>query len=63
MPVLSRPKTSEDVEMIIELYEKDKAALTAMLVNIREIILLNQPDDKVIVAKIKEYLKGQGIAI
>ncbi|GAB6158942.1 hypothetical protein JCM39194_21420 [Desulfotomaculum varum] len=59
--MLSRPKTSADVELIIDLYERDKAALTAMLVNIREIILLNQPDDKAIVNKIKEYLTGQGM--
>ncbi|MEW6064243.1 MAG: peptidase [Bacillota bacterium] len=49
--------------MIIDLYERDKAALTAMLVNIREIILMNQPDDRAIVEKIKEYLKGQGVEI
>ncbi|SHE57306.1 peptidase [Desulforamulus putei] len=59
--MLSRPKTSADVELIIDLYERDKAALTAMLVNIREIILMNQPDDRAIVEKIKEYLKEQGI--
>ncbi|PHJ39339.1 peptidase [Desulforamulus profundi] len=61
--MLSRAKTSGDVEMIIDLYERDKAALTAMLVNIREIILMNQPDDRAIVEKIKEYLKGQGVEI
>ncbi|MCL6560726.1 MAG: peptidase [Firmicutes bacterium] len=59
--MLNRPKTSADVELIIDLYERDKAALTAMLVNIREIILINQPDDKAVVDKIKEYLTGQGM--
>ncbi|MEW6697193.1 MAG: peptidase [Bacillota bacterium] len=59
--MLSRAKTSADVELIIDLYERDKAVLTAMIVNIREIIVMNQPDDKTTVEKIKQYLKGQGI--
>ncbi|MDO7789020.1 peptidase [Desulforamulus aquiferis] len=61
--MLGRPKTSADVEMIIELYEKDKATLTAMLVNIREIILSNQGEDQVTLEKIRAYLKGQGIPV
>lgn len=61
--MLDRAKTSTDVEMIIELYEKDKATLTAMLVNIREIILSNPGDDQVALQKLKEYLKGQGIPV
>ncbi|MEG6522273.1 peptidase [Desulfotomaculum sp. 1211_IL3151] len=61
--MLPRSKTSEDVELIVDLYERDKAALTAILVNIREIILLNQADDHSTVVKLKEYLKQQGIHI
>lgn len=61
--MLNRAKTSTDVEVIVDLYEKDKATLTAMLVNIREIILLNQNDEKTVVAKIKEYLQGQGMVL
>lgn len=59
--MLDRRKTSDDVELIIDLYERDKSVLTAMLVNIREIILLNQPNDKLVVEKMKEYLSHQGI--
>lgn len=61
--MLRRSKTSEDVELIVDLYERDKAALTAMLINVREIILLNQPDDHSTVVKIKEYLNQQGIKV
>lgn len=61
--MLNRPKTSDDVELIIDLYERDKSLLTAMLVNIREIIQVNQKDDKVTVEKIKAYLEEQGIKI
>ncbi|AEG61473.1 hypothetical protein [Desulforamulus ruminis] len=59
--MLNRAKTSTDVEIIVDLYEKDKATLTAMLVNIREIILVNRDDDKATVSKIKDYLQGQGL--
>ncbi|WP_003541862.1 hypothetical protein [Desulfotomaculum nigrificans] len=61
--MINRQKTSADVELIVELYEKDKATLTAMLINIREIIIVNQPDNNSIVAKIKQYLKDQGVNI
>lgn len=61
--MLGRAKTSTDVEMIIELYEKDKATLTAMLINIRELLISNKEDDKAAVSKIKEYLKDQGISM
>ncbi|WP_041274430.1 hypothetical protein [Desulforamulus reducens] len=61
--MLNRTKTSTDVELIVDLYERDKAALTAILVNIREIILLNQTDEHTMVTKIKEYLNQQGIQV
>ena len=61
--MLSRPKTSDDVELIVDLYERDKSLLTAMLVNIREIILSNQSDDKATVEKIKAYLEEQDIRL
>lgn len=61
--MLNRPKTSDDVELIIDLYERDKSLLTAMLVNIREIIISNQKDDKIAVEKIKAYLEEQGIKL
>ncbi len=61
--MLNRTKTSADVELIIDLYEREKASLTAMIVNIREIILHNQTDEQVTVEKIKAYLKEQGIDV
>ena len=61
--MLNRTKTSADVELIIDLYEREKASLTAMIVNIREIILHNQADEQATVEKVKAYLKEQGIDV
>lgn len=61
--MLNRTKTSADVELIIDLYEREKASLTAIIVNIREIILHHQKDEQATVEKIKAYLKEQGIEV
>ncbi|AQS58364.1 peptidase [Desulforamulus ferrireducens] len=61
--MLNRTKTSADVELIIDLYEREKASLTAMIVNIREILLLHQDDAQATVEKIKAYLKEQGVEV
>ncbi|SHK09023.1 peptidase [Desulforamulus aeronauticus] len=61
--MLNRTKTSADVELIIDLYEREKASLTAIIVNIREIILHNQTDEQATVEKIKRYLNEQGIEV